>query len=762
MNAAVAVYADPQAVDDAEALAGFTRWGADGQAESSLRLAGLHCASCAGLIEAALMAVPGVHSARVHAAAGLAQVQWDPRQLGPSALIAAVRAAGYDAAPDLALDARALRQREQRLALWRWFVAVFCAMQVMMFAAPMYLAEPGDLAPDLQRLLQWASWLLTLPVLLFSSTPFFTSAWRALRQRRIGMDLPVALGIAVMFVASSGAAFDPGGPFGHEVYFDSLAMFVAFLLGARWFDGRARGRAAEALEAGTASLPERATRVLADGRVERVPAHRLAPGDTVRVVLGAAFPADGTLLRGVTTVNESLLSGESHPLRKAAGDEVLAGSLNLGAPVEMRVTRSGAATRQAAIVALMREATLLRPSATGSSDRWATPFLVGVLLLAAGAAAVWSVIDPSRAVWVAVSVLIVTCPCALSLAAPSALLAASGRLARHGLLLRRADALDAMARVQTLFIDKTGTLTREQPVWRAAVWVGEAASRAPGGDLVALTRAAASQASWSSHPLALALASAVSAPAGAATAWLQTTETAGAGLAAHDAAGCEWRLGSASFVGADAANADGLNLWFGPAGRALLRFEFDEALRPDAAAAVADLQRQGIEVRLLSGDRDARVQRLAALLGLSSAQGGSTPARKLAVLRTEQARGRTVAMLGDGLNDAPVLAQADVSLAMGQGADLARRSADAVLLSMRLTGVAEAFALARRTRRVIRQNMVWAVAYNVACIPLALIGALPPWLAGLGMAASSLLVIANSGRLGWSGGRSAAWTSSTS
>ena len=438
MNAAAAVCADPQAVDDPETLSGFTRWSADGQAESSLRLAGLHCASCAGLIEAALLAVPGVRGARVHASAALAQVQWDPQRLRVSSLIAAIRAAGYDAAPDLALDARALRQREQRLALWRWFVAAFCAMQVMMFAAPAYLAAPGDISPDLQRLLAWASWLLTLPVMLFSAAPFFSGAWRALRQRRIGMDLPVALGIAVMFVASSGATFDPGGPFGHEVYFDSLAMFVAFLLGARWFDGRARGRAAEALEAGTASLPERATRVLSDGRVEQVLAHRLARGDTVRVALGAAFPADGTLLCGVTTVNEALLSGESHPLRKAAGDEVLAGSVNLGAPVDLRVTRSGAATRQAAIVALMREATLMRPSATGSSDRWATPFLIGVLLLAASAAAVWSVIDPSRALWVAVSVLIVTCPCALSLAAPSALLAASGRLARNGLLLRRA------------------------------------------------------------------------------------------------------------------------------------------------------------------------------------------------------------------------------------------------------------------------------------------------------------------------------------
>ncbi len=747
MNAAAAVCADPLAVDDPDALAGYTRWRADGRAESSLRLAGLHCASCAGLIEAALRAVPGVGAARVHAAAGLAQVEWDPQRLRPSALIAAVRAAGYDAAPDLAVDARALRQREQRLALWRWFVAAFCAMQVMMFAAPAYLAAPGDIAPDLQRLLQWASWLLSLPVLLFSAAPFFSGAARGLRQRRIGMDLPVALGIAVMFVASSGAAFDPGGVFGHEVYFDSLTMFVAFLLGARWFDARARGHAAEALEAGTASLPERATRVLADGRTEQVSAQRLVAGDHVRVALGTTFPADGTLLSGTTSVNESLLSGESHPVRKGSGDEVLAGSLNLGMPVEVRVTRSGAATRQAAIVALAREATLLRPSASASADRWATPFLVAVLLLAAAAAAVWSVIDPSRAVWVAVAVLIVTCPCALSLAAPSALLAASGKLARGGLLLRRADALDAMARVQTLFIDKTGTLTGEQLQWGGAVWVG-GGEVGEVGQVDALTDAAAALASWSSHPLARALAHADRASARAVDAWRQVVESPGAGLTGHDAAGREWRLGSAAFVGAESQDHDALQLWFGSGGRALLRLDFSEALRPDAVAAVANLKRQGIEVRLLSGDQDARVQRLARQLGLAAAQGGATPQDKLAALRSEQARGGTVAMLGDGLNDAPVLAQADVSLAMGEGADLARRSADAVLLSMRLTDVAEAFALARRTRRVIRQNLVWAAFYNAACIPLALIGALPPWLAGLGMAASSLVVIANALRLG--------------
>jgi Cu2+-exporting ATPase len=739
MNAAAAVCADLSALDEPESLAGFTRWRADGAAESSLRLAGMHCAACAGLIEAALGAVPGVLSVRVNAALGLAQVRWHPAKTRISALVGAVRAAGYDAAPDLAADARALRQRDARQALWRLFVAGFCAMQVMMFATPIYLAAPGEMAPDQLQLLHWGSWLLTLPVLLFAAAPFFSGAWRALRQRRIGMDLPVALGIAVTFVASTGAAFDPGGIFGREVYFDSLVMFVSFLLAARWLEQRARHRAASALEDSAAALPEQALRVLDDGRIERVPASRLVAGDRVRVSLGAVFPADGVLLGAGTTADESLLTGESHPRAKGDGDEVLAASLNLGAPVEIRVTRSGAATRHAAIVALMREAMTQRPQGMASADVWATPFLVSVIALAAGAAAVWSLIDPSRAVWVAVSVLIVTCPCALSLAAPAALLTASGHLARRGVLLRRPEVLDTMAQVQILFIDKTGTLTDDRPVLRGVERVSAEAI-----DLEAARDAAAALAAWSNHPLSRALAGG---EAAAARRWTQVRETVGAGVAARDAQGREWRLGSAAFVGAEASDGETLQLWYGPAGQAWLRFDFDEALRPDAAAAIADLRRQGIELRLLSGDREARVRRLADPLGLASAAGGATPQDKLAAVRAAQASGGSVAMLGDGINDAPVLAQADLSLAMGEGSDLARQSADAVLLSMQLADVAHAFALARRTRQVVRQNFVWAAAYNAACIPLALIGWLPPWLAGLGMAASSLVVVGNALRL---------------
>lgn len=743
------------ALDDPVELRRFTRLDGSGEAalaESSLQLAGLHCAACAGIIENALRAVPGVLDAQVNGAAQRALVRWQPSRTRASALVQAVRGAGYDAVPDTAAQARSLRRAEARKLLWRLFVAGFCAMQVMMMATPAYVAAPGELGADLRQLLNWGAWLLTLPVLWFSAAPFFSGAWGALRHGRIGMDLPVALGIAVAFVASSGAAFDPGGLFGHEVYFDSLTMFVSFLLGGRWLEMKARHRAAESLENALGTLPATAQRLVVDEHghehVETVGVHRLAPGDRVRVPVGDTLPADGLLAPGCSTeVDESLLSGESRPVHKAAGDAVIAGSVNLGAPVLLQVQRTGADTRHEQIVALMRAALSQRPASTRLADRIAAPFLWGVLLLAAGGAVAWQFIDPSRAVWVAVSVLIVTCPCALSLSAPAALLSAAGALARRGVLLRRLEALEALAEVRQVVLDKTGTLTEAKPAWRGAVALAaEAQQDTRRAELLA---AAAALAAWSTHPLSVALAEAFPAARDNAARWSCVHEVPGRGLQAVDADGMTWRLGSAAWLQAGGVDRhpDHPVAVFGRAHEALLQLDFDEALRADADLAVQRLQAQGLAVRLLSGDAPTRVARLAQRLGLHSADGAATPEGKLAALRALQADGTRVLMVGDGVNDAPVLAQADVSIAMGQGAAVARAQADAVLLSGRLADVAAAHALARRTVRVIRQNLAWSALYNAACVPLALLGWLPPWAAGLGMAASSLVVVGNALRL---------------
>ena len=732
-------------LDDPLEQGRFTRWvagpGGERWAESSLQLAGLHCAACSGLIEHALKRVPGVHSAQVSAAAERATVCWDPDVARPSALIAAVRAAGYDAVPDAAAPARALRRQVQRQALWRLFVAAFCAMQVMMFATPSYVAGPGELSDEMRQLLNWGSWIVSLPVMLFSATPFLSGAWRTLRARRMGMDVPVALGILITFIASTGATFEPSGVFGHEVYFDSLTMFISFLLGARWLELGARQRAAETLERALARLPETAWRVAADGSVAAVSVHRLHVGDRVQVPLGQAFPADGVVEQGSTQADEALLSGESTPVDKCAGDAVVAGSVNVGAPVRVCVQRVGGDTRLETIVSMMRSAMSQRPESARVADRWAAPFLWAVLLLAAGGAAVWSVIDPSRAIWVAVSVLIVTCPCALSLAAPATLVAAARGLARRGVLLQRLDAIEVLARAGHFFFDKTGTLTEDRLQWLQTRLTD--AGRELGLDESAALQRAASLATWSQHPLARALADQAHTP----EPWQQLQEHPGQGLSACDAQGRTWRLGAAAWV--DGAlpglQPDGTEarLWLGCEGQALAGFTVDEVLRPGAAEALQALREDGVQLRLVSGDSATRAVALARRVGITDVLHSATPEAKLAALAALQQQGQRVVMVGDGINDAPVLARADASLAMGQGALVSRCHADAVITSNRLQDLPEARRSAQRALTIVRQNFIWAGAYNALCIPLALVGWMPPWAAGLGMALSSLVVVLN-------------------
>lgn len=757
-------------LDDPLEQGRYARWvaGAGGLAlrEGSLQLSGMYCAACSGIIEQALLAVPGVHGARVSAAVERATVTWDPERVQPSALLAAVRGAGYDAVPDAAAPARAMRQQARRQALWRLFVAGFCAMQVMMMATPSYVAGPEDLAPDLRQLLNWGSWILALPVLIFSSGPFLRGAWRSLSTRRMSMDVPVALGILITFVASTGATFDPGGVFGDEVYFDSMTMFVSFLLGSRYVEMTARHRAAESIESALARLPETAWRIGDDGQTEAVSVMRLRPGDRVRVPVGQAFPADGLVLEGRTEADEALLSGESEPVPKATGDEVVAGSVNRGAPVSVLVQRVGGDTRFEAIVSMMRSALTQRPAAARLADRWATPFLWVVLILAALGAAVWSVIDPARALWVAVAVLIVTCPCALSLAAPSAIVAAARGLARRGVLVQRLDALEWLASANQAFLDKTGTLTEDRIRLHQVLLTphGESLLQSESQALAL----AASLATWSSHPLARALVASTGPPGPTPSAaaeeaspvsdtppstppilWRLVQEQPGHGLSALDEEGREWRLGSADWV-APAAGVDpsvvDARVWLGCQGQACAAFMLEEALRPGAAEAVQALQRDGMQVTLLSGDRLDRAQALARRVGVDAVQAQATPQTKLEAVAAAQAQGRRVLMVGDGVNDAPVLARADISLAMGQGALVARSQADAVITSNHLADLVAARRTAQRTVRIVRQNFWWAGGYNALCIPLALMGWLPPWAAGLGMALSSLLVIFNAQR----------------
>ena len=726
--------------------------------DSHVVIQGMHCAACAFTIEAALASVPGVKSVEVNAATHRAKVVWSESQVLPSAWLRAIAAAGYGALPAADNSLRQQRLQETRQALWRWLVAGFCMMQVMMYAYPAYVALDGDIAPDMVQLLRWASWVLTLPVVFFSCGPFFSNALRDIRLRRISMDLPVALGMAITFALSSAATFEPGGLFGSEVYFDSLTMFVFFLLTGRWLELRLRDQTAGALEALMNRLPDSVLRQLGDGSFERVAVRRLLVGDVLRVLPSEGFAADGVILEGQTLADEALLTGESRPQSRSVGHPVVAGSYNLLAPVLVRVTQVGPDTQFSKIVALMENASLQKPRLAQLADRVAKPFLAGVLVMAVLAAVWWWPSSPAHALMVAVAVLVVTCPCALSLATPAAMLAAAGALARQGVLVRHLQALETLARIDTVIFDKTGTLTRDaQRITqvfvnldvRAGVWPDpEDEPRSEFTPEVAL-RWAAALGEHSLHPLSKVLVAARDAAQLATIQAHEVVETVGQGVQGRLAVAL--RLGSSAFCVAWGAVvpefARGAQVHLCRQGQWLASWHLSEEVREDAAPTVAALQQMGMSVLVLSGDSSNAVQHVAAEVGIAQAFGGCTPQDKLARMMDLQAQGRCVAMVGDGLNDGPVLAGAHVSMAFGQAVPLAQSKSDLVLMGAQLSVVVTSLRLARKTLRVVKQNLVWAALYNAVCVPLAVVGWLPAWLAGLGMALSSLWVVLNSFRL---------------
>lgn len=740
-----------------------------------LGLSGMYCAACAITIEDALRKVPGVTEVQVQATSQRARILVNPAAVKLSELVAAVQDAGYRAWPDAAARAGHERLRERRVLMWRLSVAAFCMMQVMMITWPQYVAGQDEIPADLWNLMNWACWVLSLPVMLFSCGPFLQGAWRAARRGRISMDTPVSLGILGTFIVSTGVTFGNQDLFGHEAYFDSLTMFVTFLLAGRWLESRARERVTQSLESMCVRLPEAVERAvnaeedLSTVASESTPLSSLRHGDRVRVAVGQAFPADGQVLAGETEVDESLLTGESRAVPRQVGQMVVAGSLNMSAPVWMAIERLGPDTRYQQIVSLVHQAMTEKPGWMRFADRMAAPFLWGVILLAAGGALAWQWIDPSKSVWVAVSVLVVTCPCALSLAAPSALLAAAGAMARKGLLVRRLDALEALAEIDQVYFDKTGTLTEGElsvvslatPQGRIAAAQGLPAAQIEHWGL------AAALASYSQHPLSRSLVKAAQDAGGwPATSWVDVREQAGKGVQATDAQGRVWRLGLLSWVLPAAAAEAGwwtqdsdARVWMAAIDdtgtlvpETVTGFVFDEVFRAEARPTVQRLRELGCQSALLSGDQASRVHAAARLLGQGEdmvvAQAQATPEDKLNVIARIQAEGHRVAVVGDGINDAPVLAKADVSVALDQGAALAQSQADLIILGGRLLGLPEAVVISRQAMRIVRQNLAWAAIYNASCIPLALAGLMPPWLAGLGMALSSLGVVLNALRLG--------------
>ena len=697
----------------------------------NLLIEGIRCAACSWLIGERLARLPGISRSSANPATARAQIEFDARRTGLATILRAIAALGYRPHVLGATDTLEVATRERKLALKRLAVAGFGMMQVMMIAVALYVGAVDGMDPIIRDYLRIVSLIVTAPVLIYAGRPFFTGAAASIRARRLGMDVPVALGIGIAYAASAWNTLTHQG----DVYFDSAVMFVFLLLVGRFIEMLARHRAGSTAEALLRLVPATALKITAGTR-ERVPVASLSAGDRIWVPAGECFAADGVVANGTTEVDEALLTGEAVAVLKGPGTAVVAGALNCAAPVEITLTAVGQSTVLAGIVRLLERAQSERPRIAQLADRASVWFVAAVLIGAAIVAATWSVLDPSRAFEATLAVLVVTCPCALSLATPTAITAATAHLAAQGILVTRADALEALAQADTVVFDKTGTLTLGRPqLEEVAVY---------GGDRDEMLRIAASLERASAHPLARAFDHIAAQPA--------------RDVAIHPGEGIEgwvdakrYRIGTLDYVAAIAGTrptgtADtGVHL--GGEGRWLARFDTGDAPRPGATQVVRALRALGLQPLIASGDHAAPVGVTASSLGIDLWHARLRPADKLALVERLRAQGRRVLAVGDGINDAPLLRSADVSLALGTGSALAQASADLVALRGDLDALPAAVSIARRTTTIIRQNLAWSAVYNLTALPIAALGLMPPWLAAIGMSASSLLVVLNALRL---------------
>lgn len=711
--------------------------------EASLILDGIRCPACIWLNERHLQSLPGVIDARVNYTTHRAQVRWDPRKIKLSGVLRAIAEIGYQAFPYDPNVHEELLQREGRDHIRRIGVAGLFGMQVMAIALALYVGAAKGMSDWFRVWFYWISLVLTLPVLLYSARPFFVGAWHDLRQSRAGMDVPVTLGLSLAFAGSVLATLG----IGTHVYYDSVVMFVFFLSLARYGEFIARRRSVQFAERLSKARPKLATLVTGTADTTRyvvVPVAELERGQHTLVKPGETIPSDGLVVTGRSSVDESMLTGEAHPIAKTIGDTVLGGCVNIASPLEIRVQRLGEDTVLSQIERLSKRAQQARPRIAKFADRVAGWFVLGVLLLAAVVAFVWWHHDPQSWLPITVAVLVVTCPCALSLATPAAVSVATSVLLRNGLLITNPQTLETLAQVQDVVFDKTGTLTQNRLHLVEVVRLSE-------HGLSQCVRTAAALERTSEHPIAKALVAA-------------NTETALAKVGdpvSHPGSGVtgiidgeRWYLGTADFIRARTTHA--LEQPSGGRTNAVLAnsleihciFYFDDQLRPDAAATIAALQERGLTVHLYSGDGEQPVRRTAQALGVEDVAWSLSPEQKLQWIEALQARGRVVAMVGDGVNDAPVLSKAQVSMAMAEGTELAKTNADMILLGENLSGVLLGVQTASKMLAIVRQNLLWAITYNVVAIPAAAAGLIVPWLAAIGMSLSSSIVVLNALRLG--------------
>ncbi len=724
----------------------FVRLGVDGSREVSLLLEGIVCAACVWLNERRIAALPGVLEVQVNYTTHRAHVRWDDNRIHLSGILNAIADIGYRARP---YDPRRQEQvliRVRRDQLRRLGVAGALGMQVMILSVALYGGAWWGIEAEFRQLFRWLSLALTLPIIGYCAQPFFTSAWRDLKNRRPGMDVPVALAISIAFVASAWATATDTG----EVYYDSVVMFVFFLLSARYFELTARKRAVEVADALAQRSPATTVRIDPERNEQTViPVGLLRPGDRVLIRPGDTVPADGRVQQGDSSVDESLLTGESAPIGKSPGETLIGGSINIESPLVMEIEHVGVQTRLAGIARLLERAQSEKPQIAQIADRVAAWFIGAVLTLTALLALYWWYANPHLALPITIALLVVTCPCALSLATPTAVTVTVSRLMRRGLLVTRGHALETLARATHFVFDKTGTLTKGKVrLLETEVFANLTRDQC--------LQIAASLERHSEHPFAKAL---VNAAHNSASLTVSSPHAVPGGGVSGNINGHRCFIGSPCFVythtGARLPEHKLAGLQHGAHSIVVLAsdetllaaFVLADELRAGARELVAQLKASGRSVSLLTGDHEAAAHSIAVQVGIEQLAFELTPKDKLERVRTLQKEGAIVAMIGDGVNDAPVLAQAQVAIAIGGETAITAAAADIILLSGNLRQLANGIDAACKMLHVIRQNFAWALAYNLIALPAAALGFVAPWLAALGMSVSSLLVVANALRL---------------
>ncbi len=718
--------------------------------EASLLLEGITCAACVWLNEKQIAGLDGVISVQINYATHRVQLIWDEATIRLSDILAAIRSIGYSAHPYDPNQQHKLLQTERKNAIRRIGVAGVLGMQIMMLSVALYFGDWVGIADNYRRLFYWAAFILCGPILIYSARPFFAAAFRDIKNGQTGMDIPVALGLTIAFAASVLTTVRGAG----HVYYDSVAMFVFFLSTARFFEFRAREHSADVNERLTRVTPATAHRLSrVDGKTETVAVAELIPCDQVRVFAGEIVPTDGVIVSGVSSVDESLLSGESLPRSCKAGDQVVGGSVNAESPILVRVESVGEETVLSHMLRLMQRAQSEKPAVAISANKIAGWFVSGILTLAVLSGVGWYLAGNERWLEIVISLLVVTCPCALSLATPAALTAATGALASAGILVTRGHALETLSKITDFCFDKTGTLTDGRLNLRKLRNYSSLSDQE-------VLRLAAALEQDSEHLLGKALRAAAQ-HQGLDVESIQVKDSRnfpGQGVSA-DIAGKKYSVGNSDFVASDSnaclsrqelerLGSEGYSVvLLGGEGEILAGFLFGDEIRPDAAELISELHERQISVHLLTGDTASAAQRIAGETGIKQVVFRMHPNEKLRYLKKLQSEDKVVAMIGDGINDSPILAGAQVSIAMGSATQLAKFNADIVLMSNALGTLRDGLRHAVKTVAVIRQNLAWALVYNLIAVPAAIAGYVSPWMAAIGMSLSSLLVVLNSARL---------------